>query len=73
MNADASIARSLKLDELLTLPEARERLNLGAWRFRSARKNGLHIRRFGNRSFLLGSDLADFLASQSQGGDRPAA
>ncbi len=62
-------AHSIALDELVPLREARTRLGLGGWWFRSAQRNGLLVRRFGNRAFLLGQDLADFLAAQRKESD----
>ncbi len=40
------------------------RLRLGRHWMRSARKAGLPVRSFGNRSFIFGSDFARFLQSQ---------
>jgi hypothetical protein len=47
-----------------TLPELRRRLGLGKAALRQARRSGLKIRRVGIRSFVLGSDVLEWLQSQ---------
>lgn len=47
-----------------TLPELRRRFGLGKAALRQARSSGLKIRRVGIRSFVLGSDVLEWLQTQ---------
>lgn len=48
-------------DELYTLDEIRQRLGLGVAAMRSARRQGLRVRRIGRRGFVLGKDLISYV------------
>lgn len=52
-------------DEVYTLPELQQRLNLGAWAMRQARRAGLKTLKIGRNKFVRGSDVMDFLERQS--------
>lgn len=56
-----AIAGSISADELLTLDAVKTRLGLGTRALRTARRNGLKVRRIGQRSFVLGRDLLSYV------------
>lgn len=56
--------QSVREDEIVSLSELRSRLGLGPAAIRTARRQGLTVRRFGRKKFVLGSDLASFLRAR---------
>lgn len=58
------VARTLREDEIVPLPELAKRLGLGPSALRAARRQGLKVRRIGRRKFILGRDLVAFLESR---------
>lgn len=48
---------------LYTLAELQSRLKLGKQALRTARKEGLPIRKVGSRRFVLGSDAVEWMSS----------
>ncbi|MFA7462984.1 MAG: hypothetical protein WCY59_07570 [Anaerovoracaceae bacterium] len=54
-------------DGMYTLQEIRERLGLGTYALREARRRGLPVRRIGRRAYVLGKDLLAFAADERQG------
>lgn len=56
---------SISMDEVYTVGEFSRRLSIGRWGLREMRTAGLVVRKFHNRSFVLGSDFADFLRLQA--------
>jgi len=48
-------------DSVYTLDEIKKRLGLGIAAMRSARRQGLRVRRVGRRAFVLGRDVVAFL------------
>ena len=52
---------AIRSDELLPIEVAQQRLGLGLWAVRQARRKGLKVRRIGRRSYVLGSDLIEYL------------
>ncbi len=61
----------IRADAVYSLPEAQARLNWGSWAFRTARRNGLTVRRVGTRSYVMGRDLLAYIetAGKVVGGD----
>lgn len=57
MPTSASETGSVRSDEMLPLDTVKSRLGLGKAAIRTARANGLLVRRIGRRSFVLGADL----------------
>lgn len=51
----------IRSDSLYTLDEVKHRLGLGQSAFRTARRNGLVIRRIGRRGYVLGKDLIEYV------------
>jgi hypothetical protein len=47
------------------IPLFKRKTGIGDWGFRTARKEGLPIRRAGGKPFVLGSDFLEYLARQS--------
>jgi predicted deacetylase len=52
--------------ELYTLDEVQARLKLGKAAMRSARRQGLRVRYFAGRAYVLGSDLVGFIAEHGK-------
>jgi hypothetical protein len=50
-------------DTLYTLAEIQERLKLGQYAMRQARRAGLRVCRIGRRAYVFGRDLMEFLNS----------
>ena len=48
-------------NELYTLAEIRERLGLGTYALRQARRQGLRVYRIGRRAYVLGFDVLEFV------------
>ena len=57
---------SIKPDEMYLVSELAEALGLGKRVLREARKQGLAIRYFANRSFVLGKDMIDHIMSHGR-------
>jgi len=57
---------TVSADEMLTLDAIKHRLGLGVHALRSARRNGLKVRRLGRRSYVLGKDLMDYIEKQGR-------
>ena len=56
---------TVREDEIVPLAELDVRLGLGPSAIRTARRQGLKVRRIGRRKFVLGRDLIAFLESRS--------
>lgn len=56
----------VRADAAYDLAEVRRRLGLGPAALRSARRRGLAVRRIGRKSFVLGSDLLDYLRDHAE-------
>ena len=54
---------------LLTVDEARRRLGLGEWAWRTLRRKGLPILRISNRAFVLSDQLIAFVANTHEAED----
>lgn len=57
--------QTVREDEIVPLAELDARLGLGPSAIRTARRQGLKVRRIGRRKFVLGRDLIAFLESRS--------
>ena len=55
------VAGVISRDEVYTLDELQQRLRLGAWALRQARRAGLRVLRIGRCAFVRGSDVMEFL------------
>jgi hypothetical protein len=53
----------ISADSLYTLAEVKQRLKLGNYALRQARRAGLQVRRIGRRAYVLGRDLIQFVES----------
>jgi len=56
--------------EVYTLPELQERLQLGEWAMRQARRSGLRMVKIGRRKYVKGADFLDYLDRQAKQGGR---
>ena len=54
-------AGCIRSDAAYTLEAIRKELGLGQAAMRSARRNGLKVRRLGRRAFVLGADMISYL------------
>jgi hypothetical protein len=61
----ARAEQTVREDEIVPLAELDVRLGLGPSAIRTARRQGLKVRRIGRRKFVLGRDLIAFLESRS--------
>jgi len=61
----ARTEQTVREDEIVPLAELDVRLGLGPSAIRTARRQGLKVRRIGRRKFVLGRDLIAFLESRS--------
>ena len=61
MAATTKSPGEIKGDSLYTLAEVKARLGLGLTAMRTARRNGLKVRRIGRRGFVLGEDLLAYV------------
>ena len=59
--AVASGQDEIRPDCLYPLPEFKRRTGLGTHAMRTARRNGLLVRRVGGRAFILGKDFIEHL------------
>jgi hypothetical protein len=59
-------------DSLYTLAEVQARLRIGAHGMRQAKRQGLKIRRLGNRRLILGRDLVTFVETVEVEGQQAA-
>jgi dienelactone hydrolase len=50
----------IRADSLYTLDEARQRTGLGQAALRTARRNGLKVKRIGRRGYVFGADLIEY-------------
>jgi hypothetical protein len=48
---------TIHADACYSLIDLRTKLGIGQWALRKMRRNGLIVRRYGRRSFVLGRDL----------------
>lgn len=53
-------------DACYSLDQVKSRLGLGTAALRTARRNGLIVRRFGRKSFVLGTDLLDYIRDRAK-------
>jgi hypothetical protein len=53
-------AGEINADSLYTLDEVQARLGLGKWAIRTARREGLVVKRIGRRGYVHGRDLIDW-------------
>lgn len=60
------VAGSVRSDEVLTIGALETRFGWGVHALRSARRNGLKVRRVGKRSFVLGADVLQFIERQGR-------
>ena len=51
----------ISADRLYTLQEIENRLGLGRAAMRTARRQGLRVRRIGRRGYVLGRDMIDYV------------
>jgi hypothetical protein len=56
----------ISADELYTLEEIQARLGLGTAALRTARRQGLTVRRIGRRGYLLGRDVMKFVEREGK-------
>lgn len=49
-----------------TLPEFQARMGMSKWAMRSARRNGLKVRRVGKRGYILGKDAIAFIEAAGE-------
>ena len=56
----------IQADCLYTLDEIKQRLRLGQHALRSARRDGLRVRRIGRRGYVLGRELIQYVESVGQ-------
>lgn len=61
----ARAEQTVREGEIVPLAELGFRLGLGPSAIRTARRQGLKVRRIGRRKFVLGRDLIAFLESRS--------
>jgi hypothetical protein len=61
---DVAAPLGVTLDVVYPIAEFQRRLNVGRHFLRAARRAGLKVSRFGNRSFISGKDFAAFLELQ---------
>lgn len=61
----AWLQRVVREDEIVPVADLEVRLGLGPSAIRTARRQGLKVRRIGRRKFVLGRDLIAFLESRS--------
>ena len=60
---DATTPGVVDAHAIYTLEEIRARLGLGKQAWRTARRQGLPVRRVGRRGYVRGSDVIDWLAA----------
>ena len=60
-----SIDRTIKRGEMYPLQDFMRRVGLGRHAMRTARQNGLRVRRTGNRGYVLGDDWFAYLSTES--------
>lgn len=51
----------IRADGIYTLHELQQRMGLGQAALRTARRNGLPIKRIGRRGYVLGRDLIEYV------------
>ena len=51
----------IKADEAYPLDYVKQDLNLGAAALRTARRNGLKVKKIGRKSYVMGKDLLQYL------------
>ncbi len=61
MAAATLSAGCIAADQLYALEEIRARLGLGVAALRTARRQGLKVRRIGRRGYLLGRDVMEYV------------
>lgn len=60
MAAAAGKPGEIRSDALYTLDEIKQRMGLGQAALRTARRNGLAVKRIGRRGFVFGRDLIEY-------------
>jgi len=63
MAAPTAKAGEIRADAIYTLEEIRQRTGLGHAALRTARRNGLAVKRIGRRGYVLGRDLIQYFES----------
>lgn len=63
LGADAPL-QVVREDEIVPLADFARRLGLGPSAMRTARRQGLRVRRIGRRKYILGRDLIAFFESR---------
>ena len=61
MAAATTASGCISADQLYTLEEIRARLGLGLAALRTARRQGLKVRRIGRRGYVLGRDVMAYV------------
>jgi hypothetical protein len=64
MPSSKSHPQTISIHESYSLREFRLRTGMGDFAFREARKDGLPVRKVGQKIFMLGSDWLEFLQQQ---------
>jgi len=66
MAAATKKAGEIQADCLYTLDEIKSRLGLGTAALRTARRQGLIVKRIGRRGYVRGCDLLDWFEREAQ-------